>query len=74
MSVTPPPFELKIVPRGEEAKPGRRQYRWAYRDGKRVRVRVLDVNSPSFAADFTDAFRENVRIARRENRALRKQT
>lgn len=70
MSSTTPPFELKIVQPGDEPKPGRRQYRWAYQDGKRERIRVIDVNSPTFTADFTDAFRENVREAIRENRKV----
>jgi hypothetical protein len=70
MSFTPPPFDLKIVQPGDEPKPGRRQYRWAYRDGKRERIRVIDVNSPTFPADFTDAFRENVRQAIKDNRKV----
>jgi hypothetical protein len=70
MAVTPPPYKLKIVKPGEEPKPSRRQYRWAYRNGKRERIRVVDVNSPTFTADLTDVFRENVRKAIKENRKV----
>lgn len=46
------------------------KYRMASRDGRSVRLRVVDADSPSFGADFLDSFKANVRHARQENRAL----
>jgi hypothetical protein len=40
-------------------------------DGKRVQVRALDANSPTFESDLTAIFRLNVAKARRENRQTR---
>jgi hypothetical protein len=48
------------------------RYRTVVRDGKAIRLRVLDADSPNFTAQFQRAFRSNVRAARRENRALTK--
>ena len=65
--------ELKVVEVDrplEPAKPGPAKYRTVQRDGERVRLRVVDADSPKFAADFQAAFAANVRRARRENRAL----
>ena len=50
--------------------PGKPRYRTVRADGKTMKVRIVDADSPSFAADFGAAFRENVRRARRANRAL----
>lgn len=52
-------------------KPSRRRYRVATApDGSKVRIRMLDADSPTFSADFLDMFKENVRRARAENKAL----
>jgi hypothetical protein len=52
-------------------KPSRRRYRTATApDGSTVRIRMIDPDSPTFTADLTDMFRENVRRARAENKAL----
>ena len=62
---------LKIVDRpvtGEKsAKP---RFRIASNDGESIRVRIVDADSPTFGADFTSAFRDNVRRVRKENRML----
>ena len=39
-------------------------------DGSKVRIRTIDADSPTFTADLLDMFRENVRRARAENKAL----
>ncbi len=55
-------------------KPGKPVYRTAIGpDGKKVRIRVLDPNSPSFTADLLSSFKSNVRKAREENKALNKE-
>jgi len=52
-------------------KPSRPRYRTAVGpDGKPVRIRMIDPDSPTFAADFLSLFRANVRKARAENKAL----
>lgn len=51
-------------------KPSKPKFRTALRDGKRVRLRVIDADSPSFAADFQASFAANVRRARNENRTV----
>ena len=52
-------------------KPSRRRYRVATApDGSKVRIRTIDADSPTFTADLLDMFRENVRRARAENKAL----
>lgn len=50
--------------------PGIPRYRTVRSNGKAMKVRIVDADSPVFAADFGAAFAENVRRARRENRAL----
>ncbi len=50
-------------------KPGKPRFRTVQKEGKRLRLRVIDADSPSFAADFQASFAANVRRARRENRA-----
>lgn len=53
---------------GQASKP---RYRTAIGpDGKNVRVRIVDPDSPTFTADFLSMFRSNVRRARQENKAL----
>jgi hypothetical protein len=47
------------------------KYRTARANGKPVRVRIVDADSPTFGADFQASFRANVRKARKENRALK---
>lgn len=54
----------------DPGKPGKVKYRTVERDGKRVRLRVVDADSPRFAADFRASFAANVKRARQENRAL----
>lgn len=39
-------------------------------NGEKVRIRIIDADSPTFTADFLSSFRANVRRARAENRAL----
>jgi hypothetical protein len=56
----------------DAGKPSKPKFRTAQRDGKRVRVRIVDADSPHFAADFTASFAANVRRARSENRAIDK--
>jgi hypothetical protein len=56
------------VDAGKASKP---RYRTALGpDGEKVRIRMLDPNSPSFTADFLSSFKANVRKARAENKAL----
>lgn len=50
--------------------PGTPRYRTVRSGGKTMKVRIVDADSPTFAADFGAAFSENVRRARRDNRAL----
>jgi hypothetical protein len=52
---------------GAPAKP---RYRTVRSGEKTMKVRIVDADSPTFAADFGAAFSENVRRARRNNRAL----
>ena len=60
---------LEIVPGPlDEGKPSRRRYRWGKRDGERVRIRVIDADSPTLGADLLDMFRENVRRVLHEQR------
>ena len=54
----------------DTGKPSKPKYRTVERDGTRVRLRVVDADSPRFAADFQASFAANVRRARAENRAL----
>jgi len=54
----------------DAGRPAKARYRTASQDGGTLRVRVVDADSPSFAADFQAAFRANVRRVRRENRLL----
>ncbi|WP_157217545.1 hypothetical protein [Flavisphingomonas formosensis] len=49
-------------------KPSKPRYRMRRENGEWVRVRVVDADSPTFAADFLAAFRANVRRVRRERR------
>jgi hypothetical protein len=51
-------------------KPSRPRYRTVERDGESVRLRVVDADSPTFAADFQASFAANVRRARAENRMV----
>jgi len=51
-------------------KPSKPRYRTAERDGTRVRLRIVDADSPTFAADFQASFAANVRRARNENRVV----
>lgn len=56
------------VDAGKASKP---RYRTAIGpNGKKVRIRVLDPNSPTFTADLLSSFKANVRKARAENKAL----
>lgn len=54
----------------DPGKPTKAKYRTVERNGTRVRLRVVDADSPRFTADFHASFAANVRRARRENRAL----
>jgi hypothetical protein len=54
---------------GEAGKP---RFQTVVRDGKAIRLRVVDADSPAFAAQFLSLFRSNVRRARKENRQLDK--
>lgn len=54
----------------DAGRPGRARYRTVERDGKRVRLRIVDVDGPRFAADFQASFTASVKRARKENRAL----
>lgn len=54
----------------DPGRPSKPKFRTVERDGKRVRLRVVDADSPNFAADFHASFAANVRRARHENRAL----
>lgn len=56
----------------DPGKPGKPKYRSVELDGKRLRLRVVDADSPRFAADFQASFTANVRRARNENRALKR--
>lgn len=50
--------------------PARARYRTVEVDGKPIRLRILDADSPSFTADLRASFAANVRQARSENRLL----
>ena len=51
-----------------ERKPGKPVYRYARTaEGRRIAVRVVDADSPTFAEDFEAAFNANIRRARRAN-------
>jgi hypothetical protein len=50
--------------------PARARYRTVEVDGRPVKLRILDADSPSFTADLTASFAANVRQARSENRQL----
>lgn len=54
----------------DAGKPGTPRYRTVRSGGKTMKVRIVDADSPGFAADFAAAFAENVRRVRRDNRAL----
>ncbi|MEA3030804.1 MAG: hypothetical protein QOG13_2129 [Sphingomonadales bacterium] len=54
----------------DPGKPSKAKYRTVERDGKRVRLRVVDADSPRFTADFHASFAANVRRVRDESRAL----
>lgn len=63
--------KITMTDKIDVGKPSRPRYRTALGpDGKPVRIRLLDPNSPTFTADFLSSFRANVRKARAENRAL----
>ena len=49
---------------------GKPKFRTATKDGKTVRLRVIDADSPRFAAELQSSFAANVRRARSENRKL----
>lgn len=69
---TQPSDVTLVVVKGplDTGKPAKPKYRTVERDGARFRLRVVDADSPSFAADFQASFAANVRRARDENRAL----
>jgi len=52
-------------------KPGKPRYRTVHKDGKAVKLRVIDADSPQFEAEFLASFRASVRKAREENKAIR---
>jgi hypothetical protein len=52
-------------------RPSKPKFRIAHRDGKRVQLRVVDADSPTFGADFAKSFAANVRRARSENRNVK---
>jgi hypothetical protein len=54
----------------DAGKPSKPKYRTARVNGRSFRVRVIDADSPTFAADFGSAFKANVRRARQDNRAV----
>ena len=54
----------------DPGKAGKARYRTVHKDGEAVRIRIIDPDSPDFAAQFLSAFRSNVRKARKENKAL----
>lgn len=58
--------DSKIDP-GKAAKP---TYRTAIVDGKKVRIRIIDAESKTFAADFLAGFQANIKRARAANRAV----
>lgn len=68
MPQTPPVIVETVSGAIGAGKPSRRRYRYAMRDGERVRIRIIDADSPNLAADLLDAFRENVRRIKREQR------
>ncbi len=66
--------EQKIIEskgRINPGKPGKPKYRVVMRDGRRVQLRIVDADSPSFTADLISSFAANVRRARTENQALK---
>ena len=64
--------KVKLVDGPVDAgKPSKPRYRTAIGpNGKKVRIRVLDPNSPTFTADLLSSFKANVRKARAETKAL----
>ena len=51
-------------------KPGKARYRIARSDGQTVKVRIVDADSAKFGDEFFDAFKANVRRARKDNRRV----
>lgn len=60
-------MDIEIVPDLKQDKPSRPRWRIAKRNGERVRVRVVDADSPMLGADLLAAFRWSVRQIRRIN-------
>jgi hypothetical protein len=54
----------------DPGRPTKPKFRMVERDGTRIRLRVVDADSPHFTADLHASFAASVRRARRENRAL----
>lgn len=52
-------------------KAGKARYRTVRKDGRSIRFRVIDADSPDFAADFHASFAASVRRARDDNRKLK---
>ncbi len=52
-------------------KAGKAKYRVARSGDQTVKVRVVDADSPAFGAEFFEAFKANVRRARKDNRSLK---
>lgn len=59
---------VEVNGKPDPGRPSKPRYRTVQRNGETVRLRVVDADSPRFAADFQAAFAANVRRARRENR------
>jgi hypothetical protein len=64
-------MKIEIIDVAQSAKPGKARYRTAQIDGRKIRVRVVDADSPTFGLDFEAAFKANVRRVRRENRQIK---
>lgn len=63
--------KIEIVDAIDVGKPSPPRYRTAIGpDGEKVRIRLIDPNSPTFTADLLSSFRANVRRARAESKAL----
>lgn len=61
--------EVERIKEGSR-KPGKVIYRRAIKDGRAVRLRLIDAEGADFTEQLSDSFRSNVRKARAENREI----
>lgn len=66
-------MKLEVVegPIKSGKRPSRPKFRTAKSGEITVRVRIIDADSPTFGAEFQDAFAANVRRARKANKQVK---